>query len=45
MAGNARKELEIKTGQKVVTAQNYLTEQEKKKNNQIALESEKRKNR
>lgn len=44
VAGNARKELEIKTGQKVVTSQNYLTEQEKKKNNQIALQSGKKKN-
>ena len=44
VAGNARKELEIKTGQKVVTAQNYLTEQEKKKNNQIAFQSAKNKN-
>ncbi len=44
VAGNARKELEIKTRQKVVTAQNYLTEQEKKKNNQIALQSAKKKN-
>ena len=44
VAGNARKELEIKTGQKVVTGQNYLTEQEKKKNNQIALQPAKRKN-
>ncbi len=35
VAGNARKELEIKTGQKVVTAQNSLTEQEKKKNKMI----------
>jgi len=43
VAGNARKELEIKTGQKVVTPQNYLSEQEKKKNNQIALQSKKRK--
>jgi hypothetical protein len=43
VAGNARKELEIKTGQKVVTSQNYLTEQEKKKNNQIALQSAKKK--
>ena len=43
VAGNARKELEIKTGQKVVTPQNYLTDQEKKKNNQIALQSKKRK--
>jgi len=33
VAGNARKELEIKTGQKVVTAQNYLTDYEKKKIN------------
>lgn len=31
VAGNARKELEIKTGQKVVTTQNYLVGQEKKK--------------
>lgn len=44
VAGNARKELEIKTGQKVVTSQNYLMEQEKKKNNQIALQSGKKKN-
>ena len=44
VAGNARKELEIKTGQKVVTAKNYLTEQEKKKNNQIAFQSAKNKN-
>ncbi len=43
VAGNARKELEIKTGQKVVTTQNYLTEQEKKKNNLIALQSGKKK--
>jgi len=33
VAGNARKELEIKTGQKVVTGQNYLTDYEKKKIN------------
>jgi len=33
VAGNARKELEIKTGQKVVTAQNFLTDYEKKKIN------------
>ncbi len=44
VAGNARKELEIKTGQKVVTSQNYLTDQEKKKNNQIAFQSAKNKN-
>ena len=44
VAGNARKELEIKTGQKVVTVQNYLTEQQQKKNNQIAFQSEKKKN-
>ena len=44
VAGNARKELEIKTGQKVVTTQNYLTEQDKKKNNQIAFQSAKKKN-
>ncbi len=43
VAGNARKELEIKTGQKVVTSQNYLAEQEKKKNNQIAFQSAKKK--
>lgn len=42
VAGNARKELEIKTGQKVVTTQNYLTESEKKKNNQIAFQSAKK---
>lgn len=43
VAGNARKELEIKTGQKVVTSQNYLTEQEKKKNNLISAQSGKKK--
>ena len=43
VAGNARKELEIKTGQKVVTTQNYLTEQEKKKNNLISSQSAKKK--
>ena len=43
VAGNARKELEIKTGQKVVTTQNYLTEQQQKKNNQIAFQSAKQK--
>ena len=43
VAGNARKELEIKTGQKVVTAQNYLTEPQQKKNNQIAFQSAKQK--
>ena len=42
VAGNARKELEIKTGQKVVNAQNYLTEQEKKKNNLISTQSVKK---
>lgn len=31
VAGNARKELESKTGQKVVSNQNYLSETEKKK--------------
>ena len=44
VAGNARKELEIKTGQKVVTTQNYLSEQDKKKNNQITFQSAKKKN-
>ena len=39
VAGNARKELEMKTGQKVVTTQNYLTEKEKKKNNLISAQS------
>ena len=43
VAGNARKELEIKTGQRVVTNQNFLTDHEKKKNNQIALQSGKKK--
>ena len=43
VAGNARKELEIKTGQKVVTSQNYLTEKEKKKNNLINDQSSKKK--
>ena len=43
VAGNARKELEIKTGQKVVTSQNYLTEQEKKKNSLISAQSAKKK--
>ncbi|MEY3444050.1 MAG: hypothetical protein RLZZ519_2331 [Bacteroidota bacterium] len=31
IAGNARKELEAKTGQKVVTQENYLTTEQKKK--------------
>ena len=44
VAGNARKELEMKTGQKVVTTQNYLTEREKKKNNLISAQSAKKKN-
>ncbi|MBS1760128.1 MAG: Bro-N domain-containing protein [Bacteroidetes bacterium] len=44
VAGNARKELEMKTGQKVVTSQNYLTEQEKKNNNRITLQSGNKKN-
>lgn len=44
VAGNARKELEIKTGQKVVTAQNYLSEQEKKKNKMIESQTAKKKN-
>ena len=44
VAGNARKELEIKTGQRVVTSQNYLTEQEKKKNNLIHAQLAKKKN-
>ena len=44
VAGNARKELEIKTGQKVVTTQNYLTDREKKKNNLISSQSAKKKN-
>ncbi len=44
VAGNARKELEIKTGQKVVTGQNYLSEKEKKKNNLISAQSAKKKN-
>lgn len=43
VAGNARKELEFKTGQKVVTAQNYLTESEKKKNKKIASSTSKKK--
>lgn len=43
VAGNARKELEFKTGQKVVTAQNYLTENQKKKNKQIGTSSPKKK--
>ena len=43
VAGNARKELEMKTGQKVVTTQNYLTEREKKKNNLISAQSAKKK--
>ena len=43
VAGNARKELEMKTGQKVVTTQNYLTEKEKKKNNLISAQSKKNK--
>ena len=43
VAGNARKELEIKTGQKVVTTQNYLTERERKKNNLISAQSVKKK--
>ncbi|MBS1947540.1 MAG: Bro-N domain-containing protein [Bacteroidetes bacterium] len=43
VAGNARKELEFKTGQKVVTAQNYLTEAEKKRNKRIAASSSKKK--
>ena len=43
VAGNARKELEMKTGQKVVTTQNYLTEKEKKKNNLINAQSKKNK--
>ena len=44
VAGNARKELEIKTGQRVVTSQNYLTEQEKKQNNLIHAQLAKKKN-
>ena len=43
VAGNARKELETKTGQRVITSQNYLTEQEKKKNNLISAQSAKKK--
>ena len=43
VAGNARKELEKKTGQKVVTTQNYLTEREKKRNNLISAQSAKKK--
>ena len=43
VAGNARKELEMKTGQKVVTAQNYLTEKEKAKNKLIGTQSAKKK--
>ncbi len=43
VSGNARKELELKTGQKVITSQNYLTEQEKKKNNLITVQSAKKK--
>ena len=43
VAGNARKELETKTGQKVVTSQNYLTEQEKKKNSLLNVRSAKKK--
>lgn len=31
VAGNARKELEAKTGKKVVTSENYLPEPQKKK--------------
>ena len=42
VAGNARKELEIKTGQKVVTSQNYLTDQQKKINDRISLQSTKK---
>ena len=42
VAGNARKELEIKTGQKVVTSQNYLTDQQKKTNDRISLQSNKK---
>lgn len=44
VAGNARQELEIKTGQRVITSQNYLTEQEKKKNKLINVQSAKKKN-
>lgn len=44
VAGNARKELEMKTGKKVVTSQNYLTDQDKKNNNRITLQSGKKKN-
>ncbi len=31
VAGNARKELETKTGKKIVTSDNYLSETKKKK--------------
>jgi len=44
VAGNARQELEIKTGQRVITSQNYLTEQENKKNKLINVQSAKKKN-
>ncbi|MBX2935479.1 MAG: Bro-N domain-containing protein [Ferruginibacter sp.] len=43
VAGNARKELELKTGKRVVTPQNYLTEPEKIKNKQIPPPTSKRK--
>ena len=43
VAGNARKELETKTEQKVVTNQNYLTERERKKNNLISAQAAKKK--
>jgi len=34
----------MKTGKKVVTSQNYLTDQDKKNNNRITLQSGKKKN-
>ncbi|RYZ62906.1 MAG: hypothetical protein EOO14_00830 [Chitinophagaceae bacterium] len=43
VAGNARKELETKTGQKVVTKQNYLSESATIKNKKIAASPAKKK--
>jgi len=43
VAGNARKELELKTGRRVVTSQNYLTAAQQKKNKLIKDSATKKK--
>lgn len=43
VAGNARKELELKTGRRVVASQNYLTSAEQKKNKLIEDSATKKK--